>query len=135
MIYKMIIDYLVLYITPLKTPCVEISRVFFKPTLRIFISPKIIAGVFGLPPLLIMVVPLLLALWPRTCPLVILRLWVGIKRPLAEGALLPAAVPPPIFSCHAPLSAVIQNDVLENYGEIDPEGTNLMNQTHYIYTH
>ena len=62
MIYKVIINYLVLYITPLKTPFLQVARMFFKPTLRIFISPVIVAGVHGLPSTLIVVMPLFLTL-------------------------------------------------------------------------
>lgn len=62
MIYNAIINYLVLYITLLKTPVFEISGVIFEPHLRVFVSPVVAVGVFGHPILLIIVMPLLLTL-------------------------------------------------------------------------
>lgn len=113
MIYKAIIDYHVLYITPLRTPLLEISRVFLKPTPRVLVSATIITRIFGLPPVLIVIMPLFLAFRLCTCPLVICRLRVGMIQLFAISTLLPAASMPPLLRYHASLSAIMQKEMLK----------------------
>lgn len=91
MIYMKIIDCLVLYITFLKAPFFEISRVIGKPDFCVFIPVAVVAGVFGLPIFVILGVPLLLALWFGTCPLMTFHFCVVINWFAAEWTFLSAA--------------------------------------------